>query len=248
MFRAFLVAAALLVAAPVRAETPAMSPEQRAVIEQIVREYLVEHPEVLKEAFQNLERRENEATARAQADATARFADQLYRTGRNAVLGNPNGDVTVVEFFDYNCGFCKRSLADMEKLLKSDPNLRIVLREFPVLGPGSVEAAQISAQLISEPRFSEFHIRLLGQREHVDKRVALQIAREFGFDTAKLEAGMTSPASRDVIEESLNLATNLTIGGTPTYVIGNEVVVGAVGYDSLAEKIKSMRQCGHATC
>jgi len=253
MFRTLLLAASLLVAALLpggaSAQTaPEPTPEQRAMIERIVREYLIANPQVLREAFEALEAREREGQAAQQAELVQRNAERIFRSPRTAVLGNPNGDVTIVEFFDYNCGFCKRALSDMQELTRTDPNLRWVLREFPVLGQGSVEAAQISAQLVGNPRFAEFHRRLLGTTERVDRARALAVARQVGLDAAALERGMNQDTTRQVISESVDLATALGLGGTPTYVIGTEIVVGAVGLEPLRERIANMRRCGRTSC
>lgn len=205
------------VAAPVIAQSPAtMSPEQRGAIEQIVREYLLNNPEVLREAFQSLERREADAQARQQADALQRHSAALTRTGRHAVLGNPNGDVTIVEFFDYNCPYCRRAHLEMQELLRSDPGIRWVVKEYPVLGQGSIEAARISAQLIEHPRFREFHSRLLTSQGQVNGARALAVARELGIDTRSLEAGAEGEAATQVIQEALSLGQDLNINGTPS--------------------------------
>jgi protein-disulfide isomerase len=251
MMLRILALAAALVFSPwsvVAQTTTTPTPEQRRMIEQIVREYLIANPEVLRDAFNALERREQENQARTQSETIERYADQLFRTGRHAVLGNPNGDVTIVEFFDYNCGFCRRAHADMQEIIRADSGIRWVLKEFPVLGPGSVEAAQISAQLIGHPRFAEFHNRMLSERGQVGKDRALAIARELGMDARALERGMATDGPRQVIQEAYSLANTLNLGGTPTYVIGREIVVGAVGAAQLRVKIEAMRRCGQTTC
>ena len=153
------------------------------------------------------------------------------------VLGNPQGNVTVVEFFDYNCGFCKRALPDMMTLLKTNPNLKFVLKEFPVLGPGSVEAAHVAvAARMQDPtgkKYIEFHQKLLGGRGPADKARALAVAKEVGFDMTRLEKDMNSDEVKTTIDEDMKLADSLGVSGTPTYVVGDEVVVGAVGLDEL---------------
>jgi protein-disulfide isomerase len=245
LLEAVLLAA--LVALPAAAQTPP-TPEQRRMIEEVVRDFLLNNPEILRDAFQALERREQESQARGQADLIERHAETLFRTGRHAVLGNPQGDVTIVEFFDYNCGFCRRAHADMQDIIRSDPGVRWVLKEFPVLGPGSMEAAQISAQLIGNPRFPEFYNRMLAERGQVGKDRALAIAREVGLDARALERGMGTTGPQQVIQEAYGLANTLNLGGTPTYVIGREVVVGAVGAAQLRERIAAMRRCGRTSC
>jgi protein-disulfide isomerase len=192
---------------------PALADEfaasQRGEIERIVREYLVSHPEVLQEAMVELERRQSAAeTARHEA-AVKTHAHELFNSPRQVVLGNPQGNVTMVEFFDYNCGYCKRAMGDMLTLLKTDPNLRIVLKEFPVLGPGSVEAARVAVAVRmqdSGAKYFDFHLRLLGGRGQADMARALQAAKEAGFDMARLQKDMNSAEVKSSIEEDMKLA------------------------------------------
>ena len=162
------------------------------------------------------------------------------------MLGNPQGKVTMVEFFDYNCAYCKRALADMLDLLRTDSDLKFVLKEFPVLGPGSVEAAHVAvAARMQDPsgkKYMEFHQKLLGGRGLADKTRALAVAKDVGFDMARLEKDMNSDEVKTTIEENMKLADALGVSGTPTYVVGDEVVVGAVGLDELRAKIKSERK------
>jgi len=152
----------------------------------------------------------------------------------------------MVEFFDYNCAFCKRALSDMLDLLKTDPDLKFVLKEFPVLGEGSVEAARVAVaarmQDSSGKKYIEFHQKLLGGRGPADKTHALAVAKEVGFDMARLEKDMASDEVKNTIDEDMKLADALGVSGTPSYVIGDEVVVGAVGLDELREKIKAERK------
>jgi protein-disulfide isomerase len=166
-------------------------------------------------------------------------------------LGNKDGDVTFVEFFDYNCGYCKRAMIDMLELLKSDHKLKIVLKEFPVLGQSSVEAAQVAvAARMQDPagkKYLDFHQKLLGGRGQADKARALAAAKEAGFDIAKIEKDMTSAEVRATLEENFRLAESMGMNGTPSYVIGKQVVVGAVGLENLKEKINTAR-CGKVSC
>ncbi|HMA55462.1 MAG TPA: DsbA family protein, partial [Pseudolabrys sp.] len=170
---------------------------------------------------------------------------------RQVVLGNPDGNVTFVEFFDYNCGYCKRAMDDMLTLLKDDPKLKVVLKEFPVLGPGSVEAAQVAVAVRMQDKtgkkYLEFHRKLLGGRGQADKARALAVAKEIGLDMARLDKDIGSPEVKVTLQESFKLAEALGLNGTPSYVIGENVVVGAVGIDALREKVNTSR-CGKASC
>ncbi len=167
------------------------------------------------------------------------------------MLGNKDGDVTFVEFFDYNCGYCKRAMADMLDLMKSDQKLKVVLKEFPVLSAGSVEAAQVAVAVrMQDPtgkKYLDFHQKLLGGRGQADKAHALQAAKDAGVDMARLDKDLASPEVKATIDENFKLAEAMGMNGTPSYVIGKQVVVGAIGLDGLKEKI-GLARCGKATC
>ena len=224
----------------------AFSGDQRHEIESIVKDYLVSHPEVLQATMDALDKRQKEAEA-DKARVTIRDNNAtIFNSTHQVVLGNPQGNVTMVEFFDYNCAFCKHALPDMMTLLKTDPNLKFVLKEFPVLGPGSVEAARVAvAARMQDPtgkKYIEFHQKLLGGRGPADKARALAVAKDVGYDMARLEKDMDSDEVKTTIDENMKLADALGVNGTPSYVVGNEVVVGAVGIDELKAKIDADRK------
>ena len=179
-FLAALVAALVALAAAPFAHASEFSETQRSEIGKIVHEYLVKNPEVLQEAMMELEKRATAAEAQKHQAAVKQNAEALFNAPNQVTLGNPKGDVTFVEFFDYNCGYCKRAMLDMMALLKNDPNLKIVLKEFPVLGPGSVEAARVGVavqmQDKSSKKYLEFHQKLLSGRGQVDNARALAVA------------------------------------------------------------------------
>jgi protein-disulfide isomerase len=233
---------------PAAAAPPAQtfSTDQRHEIEGIVKDYLVQHPEVLQDAMDALDKQQKQADADKARVTIKENNATIFNSPHQVVLGNPQGGVTMVEFFDYNCGFCKRALPDMMSLLKTDPDLRFVLKEFPVLGPGSVEAARVAvAARMQDPtgkKYIEFHQKLLGGRGAADKERALAVAKEVGFDLARLEKDMDSDEVKQTIDENMKLADALGVNGTPSYVVGNEVVVGAVGIDALKDKIKAQQK------
>jgi len=242
------VAAALFLLLPAAAPAQAQnfSAEQRHEIESIVKDYLVQHPEVLHDAMMELEKREQTAEVEKHRAAVEENSQALFSSPHQVVLGNPNGNFTMVEFFDYNCGFCKRALSDMLDLLKSNPDLKFVLKEFPVLGEGSVEAAHVAvAARMQDPtgkKYLEFHRKLLGGRGPADEARALAVAKEVGFDMARIAKDLGSEEVKTTIHESMTLADLLGVSGTPTYVVGSEVIVGAVGLDALKEKIEAVRK------
>ena len=244
------VCAALLIAAmPLSARAQAFSKAQRGDIERIVHDYLVAHPEVLQEAMTELEKRQTAAEAEKHKAAVKAHAKALFSSPNQVTLGNPNGNVTFVEFFDYNCGYCKRAMSDMLTLLKNDSKLKVVLKEFPVLGPGSVEAARVAVavRMQAPQKYLEFHTKLLGGRGHADNARALAVAKEVGLDMARLEKDMKGPEVQKTLQHDFKLAEALGLNGTPSYVIGDNVIVGAIGLKGLQEKINTAR-CGKETC
>jgi protein-disulfide isomerase len=246
------IAAGLLVAAGAFAgHAQTISGEQRGEIERIVREYLIRNPEVLQEAIAALEKKQAVAEAERHKAAVKENAQLLFNSKRHVVVGNPQGDVNFVEFFDYNCGYCKRALEDMMTLMKADPKLRVVLKEFPVLGPASVDAARVGVAVRMQDKtgkkYLEFHQKLLTGRGQVDRARAIAAAREVGLDVARIERDMSSEEARASLEESMMLAERIGLNGTPSYVIGDTVVVGAVGLDALKSKVNEAR-CGKSVC
>jgi protein-disulfide isomerase len=247
-YAAILIATALSLALPAAAPAQAQSfsADQREEIGHIVKDYLLAHPEVMQDVMAELEKRQQTAEAEKHRAAVAQNKATLFSSPHQVVLGNPQGNITMVEFFDYNCGFCKRALSDMLDLIKNDNNLKFVLKEFPVLGEGSVEAARVAVaarmQDASGKKYVEFHQKLLGSRGAADKMRALAVAKEVGFDMARIEKDMGSDEVKKTIEENMKLADALGVSGTPSYVVGEEVVVGAVGIDALREKINAERK------
>jgi len=250
-----LLAAALfalaVLGAPRLASAQQFSDDQRSQIEGIVKSYLLSHPEVLEEVSAELTKRQAAAEAEKHQAAIAKNAETIFNSPRGVTVGNKDGDVNFVEFFDYNCGYCKRAMTDMIELMKSDPKLKVVLKEFPVLGPGSVEAAQVAVAVrMQDPtgkKYLDFHQKLLNGKGQADKARAMAAAKDAGIDMARLEKDFVSPEVRATIEENFKLAEAMGMNGTPSYVIGKQVVVGAVGLESLREKV-GIARCGKATC
>jgi protein-disulfide isomerase len=234
------------------AQAQQFSPAQRGEIEKIIRDYLLRNPQLLQEVIAELDKLREAAEAEKHREAVKQNAAAIFNSPRQVTIGNPRGDVTLVEFFDYNCGFCRRALSDKIELMKADPKLRVVLKEFPVLGEGSLQAAQIAVAVRMQDKsggekYFEFHQKMFASRGQVDGKRALAVVREIGFDTARIERDVKSDEVRLTIEESSRLAEALGINGTPTYIVGNEVVVGAVGVERLRTAINNAR-CGKVTC
>jgi protein-disulfide isomerase len=223
----------------------------RSEVETIVRDYLVSNPEILVEVQAALEAQHDEQRRVGQLDTIRNSSDILFNASYDGMIGNPEGTVTVVEFFDYNCGYCKRALDDMDRLVASDPDLRFVLKEFPILGPDSQKAHQVSMafRALAPEKYGEFHRVLINSQGRVNEAAAIRVATSLGVDEAALRAEMQNPEINAAFGETYELANRLAITGTPSYVIGEEVVFGAMGHRVLAQKIEETRAaCATATC
>ena len=235
-------------AAPARAE---FSAAQRAEIEGVIKDYLLKNPDVIRDVLTEMERRQKADEEAARVKAVTDLAPQLFNSPRQAVLGNPNGKITLVEFFDYNCGYCKKALDDIAKLVKAEPDLRLVIKDFPVLGPNSVEAAEVATAMRNQAKgdkYWQYHTKLLSTRGQIGKAQALSVAKELGADMDRLAKDAASPETRASLQEVMLIADRLQLTGTPTFVLGDEVIVGAVGHEELRGRIANMRKCGKTAC
>jgi protein-disulfide isomerase len=245
-----LAACALgLGAPPARAE--GLTPDQRKAVVELIRETLLKNPELIQEAMVELERRNQVAQVEAQRSALAAEKANLTDPATSVLAGNLQGDVTIVEFMDYNCGFCKRAMEDVRTLAKDDPKLKVVIKDFPILGPDSVEASRVAIAVKSQlqgQKYWEFHLKLMGSKGRINAAKALEVAKEAGADIERVKKEMEAPATRAVIEQTVALGDRLGLTGTPAFIVGDEVVFGAVGVAALKQKIEAVRKCGKATC
>jgi protein-disulfide isomerase len=241
-----LTASTVLVPASVHAEET-FSRTQTNELHNIIREYLLENPEILNQMITKLQTAEREQQEKSAKAAITSNADTLFRNGQDVVVGNPNGNVTMVEFFDYNCGYCKRSVADVLRLTEEDKNLRVVMKEFPILSEGSTIASRAALASKKQGKYWEFHLALMGASGSIDSEAkVMAIATETGLDIARLKADMdTDAASIDKhLDETRALAQALGINGTPAFVIDENLVPGALPYEQLAASVKSVRDSG----
>jgi protein-disulfide isomerase len=224
-----LAIGAAATAAVTTASAPTVSTTDKAAIEKIVRDYILEHPEILPEAMTKLQEREVAKAVNAnRATLETPFA--------GAWEGASNADVTIVEFFDYACGYCRASLPDVDRLLKTDPKIRIVYRDFPVLGPDSETAARVSLAAAKAGKYPAFH-RALFAAGRPDARTIARVAQELGIDTRPAD----SDEVRRAVAANLELQRPLNLTGTPSWVIGDKVLGGAVGYDALKAAVDAAR-------
>ena len=241
-----------LAMAPMAAATAdEFTPAQKQEMGAFIKDYLVSNPDVLRAAIEALDKHDKQVAEAERSKAVTDQAGPLFSSKYQGDIGNATGSATLVEFFDYNCHYCKGALPDIAKLMKDDPNLHLVLKDFPVLGPGSVEAARVATaarnQLPGE-KFWAFHTKLLSMHGPIGKAEALSVAKDLGLDMDKLAKDMQSPEIQAGLHEVMAMADQLQINGTPSFVVGDEVIVGAGEIDELRDKIAAVHKCGHAVC
>jgi protein-disulfide isomerase len=225
------------------AEEPPLSPTQEEAVERIVRDYLLEHPEVILEAIQRMHDAERVTELERQQASLAEFRPALYDSPGSPIAGNPEGDVTVIEFFDYRCSYCKRVVEHLLSAVAEDGQVRLVFKELPILGADSVFAARaaLAARLQGEALYSDLHVALMGSKTGVTEPVVMAIAEAIGLDIERLRVDMEAPEVEEEIRQNYILARALGIDGTPAFIIGDEVVPGAVGLDDLKDMIAKAR-------
>ena len=234
--------AAMTAGAEGRAEAPAKL--DRQAIKEIVREYLIENPEVIEEAMRALRAKRDAARQQVVRKVIESNQDAIFSHSMTPVSGDAGGDVTLVEFFDYQCGYCKRALAPMKELLASDTRLRVVWKEFPILGPVSRFAARAAMAAARQGRYLDFHLAAMGAPGKLTESSVMGIAERLGIDIGRLRQDMEDPAIEKYLDETRRLAEDLGITGTPAFVIGDTVVPGAVGIARLRELIADVRAGG----
>jgi len=213
-------------AAGTKAAEP-FSPEQKKAIEGIIKDYLLNNPEVMLEVQTALESRMEELQAKRLQVAIQSKAGEIFRSPDAPVAGNPKGDVTVVEFFDYNCGYCKRAFGDIAKLLEKDKSIKLVLKELPILSKGSEEGTRVALAAKAQGKYWEVHRALLTMRGQVGEQAALAVAEKLGLDMTKLKADMKSDAVTQEITRVRDLAQAMGIQGTPHFLVGDRAIAGA---------------------
>lgn len=218
------------------------SADQKSALDIAIRDYIIANPEVIVESLNAMQARQEVAQKERQRAALAHMQEQITGNENDPVIGNPDGDVTVVEFFDYQCGYCKRMVDPVLQLLKQDPNVRWVMKEFPILGPASVTAAKASIAADKQGAYSEFHVALMRYRGRLSNAVIFQTALEVGLDLDQLKKDMASPETTTTIQDATLLARTLGINGTPAFVIGGELLPGAVSLDTLVQQIEAARK------
>ena len=212
-------------------------------------DYLVKNPEILVEMSAELDKRQAEEQDAKQQKAIGSNAEKIFRSPETPVAANPDGDVTVVEFFDYNCGFCKRAMPEMVKIVDDDKKVRLVLKELPIFGEDSEAAAKAALAARKQGKYFEMHQKLFSEPGKANLEKALQVAQELGLDVEQLKKDMDDPSVKDALAENRAIAEELGVQGTPYTLIGDSVVAGAPDdfHDQLTKKISEIRQNGCKT-
>lgn len=237
-------AAALLALSPAALADASFTDAQKQEIGEIVRQYLMDNPEVLLDVSRALEAKQQAREEEQRTKVLQSNADQIFRSPADFVAGNPKGDVTVVEFFDYNCGWCKKGLPEVVNLIEKDKNLRVVLKEFPIFGGDSDYAAMAAIASKNQNKYWELHQALLSHEGKVTKESVDEIAAKVGIDVARLKEDMKDPAIAKELADTHALAQQLAINGTPAFIVDEKVSPGYLPADGLTAMIEEVRSGG----
>jgi protein-disulfide isomerase len=243
-FRAAALACSLFLLSAAAQAEDSFTDKQRTEIGQVVRQYLLDNPELLVEVSKELETRQKAEDDKKRESTLVANADLLFRSDNDLVAGNPKGDVTMVEFFDYNCAWCKKGLPEVMSLLDQDKGIKLVMKEFPIFGGDSDYAAMAALASKKQGKYWDFHVALLGHEGKVTRDSVDEIAKAQGLDLDKLKADMKSPEIAGIIAANQKLAQDLNINGTPAFIIDQTVVPGYLPADGLLASINEVRASG----
>jgi protein-disulfide isomerase len=210
-------------------------------IQQAIHDYILAHPEVVMQSLRMAKEREQERLAAVAKSKIPSFKKDLVDDPNAPVLGNPKGDVTLVEFFDYRCPYCRQVEPFLQALMKSDPGLRIVQKEFPILGPASVYAARVALAANKQGKLKEFHDRMMARKPNFDEETVLKAAEEAGLDINRVKTEMNSPEIDAEIARTREIAQALRLNGTPAFIVGSELVPGATDLETLRSMLDDAR-------
>jgi protein-disulfide isomerase len=243
--RLCLVFGALLVLlAPPASAADAVDPARKAEVEQIIHDYFLAHPEFMIEVLRAAEAKIKDEKAEDAKGLISAKQNELLHDASAPVGGNPDGDVTIVEFFDYRCPYCKQVEPALETLIKEDGKIRVVYKEFPVLGPASVYASRIALAARKQGKYAAFHDAMMAKKGQITEEIVLAVAKAAGLDLDRAKADMNGPEVNEIIARNKALASALEIGGTPTFIIGNKLMPGAGDIDELRKMVESARKSG----
>jgi protein-disulfide isomerase len=220
------------------------SDRQRKEMEAIIKDYLLANPDLLREMGQLLEQKEKLAEDELRKGALVSNANQIFRDGTDFVVGNPNGKVTMVEFFDYNCGWCKKGFPEVLSLIENDKDLKFVMKEFPIFGGDSDYAAQAAIAANKQGKYWPLHVAMMSHEGKITKEAVDELAAAQGLDMVQLKKDMESPETAGILERNRALAQSLAINGTPAFIIDDKLVPGYLPQAELASAINDVRAKG----
>lgn len=220
------------------------SPAQKTEIENLMKSYLLTHPEVLRDMASALDASDKKTAEDARGKGLTSQAKEIFHDGMDGVVGNPKGDVTVVEFMDYNCGWCRKGIKGVQSLVKSDPNVRVVMKEFPIFGEGSEYAAKAALASARQGKYWEFHQALFASPGKVTAEVTDQIAQQVGLDVPKMKIDMADPAIVAQIQKTNDLAQSLQLTGTPAFIIDKKLYPGYIELSEIQASLATVRANG----
>jgi protein-disulfide isomerase len=240
----FALASVLLAIALAPVHADPLTPEQRAEVEAVIRDTIAKHPEIVLDALQAAQKKDRDAADAATSKTVAAESKALFGDSSSPEAGNPKGDVTIVEFFDYRCPYCKEVQPSVERLLKEDGQLRIVYKEFPILGPASVYAARVALAARAQGKYDEFHRTMMAVKGKIDEDTVRQTAAGVGIDMTKAAAALDDDRITGIIKRNYALAETLDIDGTPAFIVGDALLPGAADLDTLRKAIAKARKGG----
>ena len=240
---ALLIAATLIAAPAARAQDDQpLTPKQQEAVKKLVHDYLMENPGIIADAIEALRQKEDLAAEAAAKKTLAERKDEVFNDADAPVLGNAKGDVTLVEFFDYRCPYCKAMADQIADVVKADGKTKLVMKEFAVLGPESVAAAKAALASREQKKYEEFHRALMRLKEPLTEKTLMKTASEVGINTDKLRKDMDDPKIDTILKNNLKLAHDLNVDATPTFVIGDQIVTGAIPAQNLKQLIDQARK------
>ena len=241
---AFIAALCFLMGSAVPSVADSFNPAQKTELEKLVHDYLLEHPEILRDMANKLEANDKVAAATARNSVLSSQAKDIFHKPIDAVVGNPNGDVTVVEFMDYNCSWCKKSVKEMQALVGSDKKVRVVMKEFPIFGEGSEYAARAALASVEQGKYWQLHQALFASEGKVTAEVVDQIAGEQGIDVAKMKVDMKAPEIDAAVKANQAIAQSLALTGTPAFIVDDKLVPGYTELANLQAMLAQTRANG----
>ena len=223
--------------------SPSFTALQKKEMEKIIGDYIRAHPEIILESVRAMQERERANEKQRGLNNLVTYRELILNDPTSPIGGNPKGDVTVVEFFDYRCGFCKRVFPDILTLMESDKNVRYVYKEYPILGPDSVTAskAALAAWNVDKTKYNAFHKTMMGSKGALSPDRVMKFAAKVGYDVNALKKAMRDPRIESLIEKNFKLAKALDINGTPAFIIGDQVIRGAVDLATLKLLVSKAR-------